>query len=86
MRKVRSRTAVQLRSEQVAVASPAMEADVLWPIAMLRIAIELKRPGSPAVDEIIEGVVTKLGIPRLQFERYLSEHIGTLQESVHGVS
>jgi hypothetical protein len=57
------------------------EADALWPIAMLRIAMELKRPEAPGLDEIIAGVVKKMGIPRAQFERYVAQHLGTLQEA-----
>jgi len=62
-------------------AASAVEPDGLWPIAMLRIAMELKRPEAPGLDEIIEGVVKKMGIPKAQFEKYVAEHLGTLKEA-----
>jgi len=58
-----------------------VEPDGLWPIAMLRIAMELKRPEAPGLDQIISGVVAKMGIPKAQFEKYIEEHLGTLQEA-----
>jgi len=58
-----------------------IEPDGLWPIAMLRIAMELKRPEAPGLDQIISGVVKKMGIPKAQFEKYVAEHLGTLQEA-----
>ncbi|MGC4118046.1 MAG: hypothetical protein QM765_26545 [Myxococcales bacterium] len=65
-----------------------LEADTLWPIAMLRIAMELKRPEAPGLDQIIDGVVKKMGIPKAQFEKYVAQHLGTLQEAAqkHGYS
>ena len=75
--KVRARTA----GVAVEAVEPPAEADGLWPIAMLRIAMELKRPGAPGLDEIIGGVVGKMGIPRAQFEKYLAEHLGALREA-----
>jgi hypothetical protein len=58
----------------------SVEADGLWPIAMLRIAMELKRPGAPGLEHIIDGVVDRMGIEKSQFERYLDEHLGILRD------
>lgn len=74
MSKTSSRVAVEERP------APAVEPDALWPIAMLRIAMELKRPGAPGLEEIVDGVVARMGISKDQFERYLSEHLGLLRE------
>ncbi|MGI5863802.1 MAG: hypothetical protein ACOX6T_17345 [Myxococcales bacterium] len=78
MSKVR-RTAV-LEEKQVARAATSREVDGLWAIAMLRIAMELKRPGAPGLPEIIDGVVERMGIPKAEFERFLASEIGHLQE------
>lgn len=79
--RVRGRTAVEEKA-QVAAEPPALEPDALWPVAMLRIAMELKRPEAPGLEEIIAGVVSKMGIPKQEFERYLSLHLGTLRDAV----
>lgn len=70
-----------LEASQTQSSAEALDADTLWPIAMLRIAMELKRPEAPGLDEIIAGVVKKMGIPKAQFERYVADHLGTLQEA-----
>jgi len=67
--------------EAPARATEGVEPDALWPIAMLRIAMEMRRPGAPGLDEIISGVVKKMGIPKGEIEKYISEHVGALQET-----
>ena len=70
------------RSERTSV-----EGDGLWPIAMLRIAMELKRPGAPDLGQIIDGVVERLGIEKVQFEKYLATRLGVLRaEAKNGCS
>jgi hypothetical protein len=83
MAKVRRRVAVEEKSSVVrakAQVPPPPPPDALWSIAMLRIAMELKRPNAPGLDEIIGGVVERMRLPREQFERYLSENFSALQE------
>jgi len=64
-----------------------VEGDGLWPIAMLRIAMELKRPGAPDLGQIIDGVVERLGIEQVQFEKYLADRLGVLRaEAKNGCS
>ena len=75
----RSRASVAVE-EKVAEQQAAVEADGLWPIAMLRIAMELKRPGAPGLDKIIDGVVERMGIEKAQFEKYLADHLGILRD------
>ena len=73
------RTAV-LEEQQAARTETGLETEGLWAIAMLRIAMELKRPGAPGLTEIIDGVVARMGIPRADFERFLTEKVGHLEE------
>ena len=72
------RTAVLERGEP---ASDLPDA-ALWSIAMLRIAVELKRPGAPSLREIVDGVVARMGISKADFEKYLAEHLGLLRKAV----
>ncbi len=58
-----------------------VEADGLWSIAMLRIAMELKRRDAPGLPEIIAGVVRRMGIDQKSFEKYLTENFGLLEET-----
>jgi len=71
--KCRSRATVQQQS---------IEPDGLWSVAMLRIALELKRPGSRSLDTVIDEVVAKMGIRKDDFEKYLTEHLGLLRQAV----
>jgi hypothetical protein len=78
------RTAV-IEEQQVAVRAPEAQREVpepdgLWAIGLLRIAMELKRPDAPGLAEIIGGVAERMGIPRDQFELFVAERIGSLQE------
>jgi hypothetical protein len=64
-----------------------VEGDGLWPIAMLRIAMELKRPGAPSLEQIIEGVIERMGIEKGRFEKYLADRLGVLRaEAKNGCS
>ena len=65
--------------ERPAGGAGATESEGLWPIALLRIAFELKRPGSPGLPEIIDGVVKRMGIEKDAFERYLAENLGVIE-------
>ena len=58
------------------------EADGLWSVAMLRIAVEMKQPGAPSFDKIVDSVVTRMGIPKEQFKKYLSQHLATLKRTL----
>ena len=65
--------------EKSASAAVTAEAPGLWAIAMLRIAVELKRPNAPGLDEIIEGIAARMGIPQDEFRRYLDANVGLLK-------
>jgi hypothetical protein len=39
---------------------------------MLRIALELKRPGAPGLEQIIDGVVERMGLEKRPFVKYLT--------------
>jgi hypothetical protein len=86
--KPRRRVAVQEKQTTEArapapSAAPARPAEIdgLWGIAMLRVAMELKRPGAPGLDQIVEGVATRMGIPKAEFEQFLAENYGVLTQA-----
>lgn len=77
---VRTEPRPQVEARAKVEARPA-EIDGLWGIAMLRIAMELKRPGAPGLDEIVGGVVARMGIPQEQFEDFLAQNCGLLTQA-----
>ena len=81
MSKTASRATTKSRARAAQTKAAAVEPDGLWSIAMLRIAMELKRPGAASLEKIVDGVVSKMGIPKAQFEKYVAEHLGTLKEA-----
>ena len=82
MSKTASRATTKSRARAAQTKAAAVEPDGLWSIAMLRIAMELKRPGAASLEKIVDGVVSKMGIPKAQFEKYLAEHIGVVTQTV----
>jgi hypothetical protein len=58
--------------EQVA-ASP------LYGVAMLKIAMELKKADSRPVDELIHGVLTRMRLDETEFRRFLDSNGGLLR-------
>ena len=55
------------------VASP------LYGVAMLKIAMELKKADARPVDELIEGVLTRMRLDEGEFRRFLESHGGLLR-------
>jgi hypothetical protein len=49
---------------------------------MLRIALELKRPGALELQEIVDGVVERMRLSKADFEKYLAQHLGLLKKAV----
>lgn len=56
----------------------------LWAVAMLRVAMELKRPGARSLDEIVEQVAARMDLPRVTFRSYLETNLGLLRTSARG--
>ena len=63
--------AQQVESELVA--SP------LYGVAMLKIAMELKKADARPVDELIEGVLTRMRLDEGEFRRFLESNGGLLR-------
>jgi hypothetical protein len=74
------RVAVVEKEQTTTRACPAARDEGLFAIAMLRVAMELKRPDSPGLSEILDGVAARMGIPRGDIEAYIGEKVGVLQD------
>jgi hypothetical protein len=83
MPKGRGRTAkvVSLDQErpQAAPASTELEASPLFGVAMLKIAMELKKTDPQPLDVLVRGVLTRMGLPEAEFRAFLESHGGLLR-------
>ena len=68
-------------SRQV-VEAPAevAEENPLYGVAMLKIAMELKKPDAAALEDIISGVLGRMRLSEEAFRRYLEQNGGLLRE------
>ena len=79
--KSRSRVAVLEKHEQPPQAAPASAApEAIWAVALLRVAMELRRANAPSYDEIVRGVVERMGLDEGPFRAFLKEKIGDVSE------
>lgn len=77
----KSRNAVVSRLEPKKPAAEAAEAlsdSPLYGVAMLRMALELKRPDTGSFDEILARVVSRMGLEEAPLRRYLEVNGGLL--------
>lgn len=60
--------------------APAPDDD-LYAVAMLKVAMELKRGQARGFDDIFEETLSALAIDREHFRRYLSKHMDQLVQT-----
>ncbi len=67
--------------QQPAEASPSQdfEDSPLYGVAMLKVAMELKKQDSRALDEILRGVLSKMDLSEAQFRKFLTQNAGLLR-------
>ncbi|MHB8877408.1 MAG: hypothetical protein ACYC8T_27260 [Myxococcaceae bacterium] len=71
---------VRLSEHRLPVApAAAVEASPLYGVAMLKIAMELKKKESADLDEILRGVLKKMDLPEAAFREFLSNNGGLLR-------
>jgi hypothetical protein len=58
---------------------PQIEQSPLYGVAMLKIAMELKKPGARELDEILTGVLARMKLPEDEFRQYLTQNGGLLR-------
>lgn len=56
-----------------------VSASPLYGVAMLKIAMELKKADARPVDELIHGVLTKMRLDEADFRRFLEANGGLLR-------
>ncbi len=69
----------EVRAPGHAPASREVTDSPLYGVAMLKIAMELKKPGAGGLDEIVSGVLGKMGLSDSEFRHFLSRHGGKLR-------
>lgn len=72
-------TLVALESAQTEKPSVELAASPLYGVAMLKIAMELKKADSRPVDELIAGVLTRMRLDEGEFRRFLDANGGLLR-------
>jgi len=65
------------RAERAAAAVPAGQ-EALFGVALLKLALELKKPGAPALEALVPGVVRRMGLDEAAFQAWLSLNGGLL--------
>jgi len=58
---------------------PALEASPLFGVAMLKIAMELKKADPRPLDELVTGVLARMGLPEAEFRAFLESNGGLLR-------
>jgi hypothetical protein len=71
----------QVKAETKAIEQGAKEPteNPLYGVAMLKVAMELKRPNAPPLNDIISAVLSKMKLSRHSFEAYLQKNLGLLR-------
>jgi hypothetical protein len=58
---------------------PEVETSPLYGVAMLKIAMELKKADARPLDELVAGVLTKMGLEESVFRQFLEANGGLLR-------
>ena len=75
-------TVVSLESQSAEVpdeVATQVAASPLYGVAMLKIAMELKKADARPVDELIHGVLTRMRLDETEFRRFLDSNGGLLR-------
>lgn len=74
----RGRSAKVVTLEQSDVPA-ALEASPLFGVAMLKIAMELKKADARPLDELVTGVLARMRLPESEFRAFLEANGGLLR-------
>ncbi len=78
--RTRNVVALQTRREEAQVEVPeALSASPLYGVAMLKIAMELKKADARPVEELVAGVLNRMGLSEDQFHAFLEANGGLLR-------
>lgn len=70
---------VALEAAQAEVVPAEVTASPLYGVAMLKIAMELKKADARPVEELISGVLTRMRLDEGEFRRFLEANGGLLK-------
>jgi hypothetical protein len=70
---------VELQTQQAEALPNEVAASPLYGVAMLKIAMELKKADAKPVDELITGVLTRMRLDETEFRRFLEANGGLLR-------
>lgn len=71
--------ALEAAQSDVEAVPQEVAASPLYGVAMLKIAMELKKADARPVDELITGVLTKMRLDEAEFRRFLESNGGLLR-------
>lgn len=74
----RSQVATELGTHTEA-AEKALSVNPLYGVAMLKIALELKKADARPVEQLITGVLSKMGLDEAHFQRFVDANGGLLR-------
>ncbi|HZA14781.1 MAG TPA: hypothetical protein VE618_09800 [Myxococcaceae bacterium] len=60
-----------------------VERSPLYGVAMLKIAMEMKKPGTRELDDILAGVLERMRIAEPEFRAFLANNGGLLRTLAH---
>ncbi len=75
----RSAKVVELEQPQEQTVPAALETSPLFGVAMLKIAMELKKADPRPLDELVTGVLSRMGLPESEFRAFLESNGGLLR-------
>ena len=79
MPKGTGRSAKVVTLEQQASVPQELEASPLFGVAMLKIAMELKKADPRPLDELVTGVLSRMKLPESEFRAFLESNGGLLR-------
>ena len=77
----RSSPAISLEEKRAvrATAAPPAGQEALFGVALLKLALELKKPGAQALEALVPGVVRRMGLDEAAFHAWLRANGGLLR-------
>ncbi len=79
VRRAPSSVVTQSHTQPVGEPGDTITASPLYGVAMLKIAMELKKADAKPLDELISGVLARMNLHEGEFRAYLSANSGLLR-------
>ena len=79
MTRRRSAVAISLEQKRAERAAVPDGAEALYGVALLKLALELKKPGAPGLEALVPSVVKRLGLDESAFRAWMDANGGMLR-------